>query len=175
MRQCWLQKRAFLPAGLVLIVAATALTTWLPWPERRAAPELELAMLDGRRLSLRAWRGRPVLVDFWSLTCRPCLEQRPALAALYEQLHPRGLEVVAVAMPYDPPLAVRDFHDKQPAPFPVALDVEGRWAAAFGADVVPLAVLIAPDGRIVYRRAGKLDIERLQRIIEPFLRPAAGS
>lgn len=172
----WLKKRAPLAAVFfVLIAAAAALAAWrLLGTERGTAPELELTLLDGRMQPLSAWRGRVVLVDFWSLTCRPCLEQRAALAALYERLHPRGLEMVAIAMPYDPPLAVRDFQEKHPAPFPIALDVEARAARAFGADLVPLAVLIAPDGAILYRQAGTLDIGRVQRIIEPFLRPAAG-
>jgi peroxiredoxin len=165
-----LRRRAPLFAVLVLAIALVGAAAWLlPATNRGRAPDVELALLDGRTLPLSAWRGQPLLLSFWSLTCRPCLEERPDLARFYEDLQPRGFEMIAVAMPYDPPLAVHEFNERDPSPYPVALDVEGRAAGAFGVDVIPVAVILDPRGRVVYRQTGKLDIERARRIIEPLL------
>lgn len=165
-----LRQRAPLLIVLALVIALVgAAALFLPTTNRGMAPDVELALLDGRTLPLSAWRGRPVVLSFWSLTCRPCLEERPDLAAFYEELRPQGLELIAVAMPYDPPLAVRDFNERDPSPYPIALDVNGSAMGAFGVDVIPVAVIVDPQGHIVYRQTGKLDIARARRIIEPFL------
>jgi hypothetical protein len=49
----------------------------------------------------------------------------------------------------------------------VALDVEGKAVRAFdGVPYVPMAFLIAPDGKIAYQQVGRLDIAKTRRIIE---------
>lgn len=165
-----LRQRVPLLIVFVLVVVLVGAAAWLlPATDRGRAPDVTLALLDGRTLPLSAWRGQPVLLSFWSLTCRPCREERPDLAKFYADLRPRGLELIAVAMPYDPPLAVREFHARDPSPYPIALDVDGRAAGAFGVDVIPVAIVLDPRGRIVYRQIGKLDIEHARRIIEPLL------
>ena len=165
------RKRASLFAVLVLIaVAAATLALLLPNSGPRPAPETEFLLLDGKKLALAGLRGRPVLVSFWATTCRPCLEELPDLIRFYSALRPRGFELVAVAMPYDPPHLVQSFRARHNIPYPVALDIEGRVTRAFdGVPYIPAAFLIAPDGRIAYRQTGKLDIEKARRIIESHL------
>lgn len=142
----------------------------LPGHGTRTAPEIDLPLLDGRTLALKELRGRPVVLAFWSPTCAPCVEELPDLVRLYRELAPRGLELVAVSMPYDPPLAVQAFVRERGVPYPVALDVDGRVAGAFEEiKVIPTTLLIDPKGHIVYREVGKLDIARARRIIAPFL------
>ena len=70
-------------------------------------------------------------------------------------------------MPYDPPLTVQTFVREKQVPYPVALDVEGKTVRAFdGVPYVPMAFLIAPDGKIAYQQIGRLDIAKARRIIE---------
>ena len=58
---------------------------------------------------LRSLRGKPVLVSFWASTCPRCLDEIPHLIELYEELAPRGFEIIAIAMAYDPPNRVIAF------------------------------------------------------------------
>lgn len=119
--------------------------------------------LDGRTLSLDALRGRPVLVNFWATTCPVCRKEMPDLVALYEDLNAQGLEVIAVAMPYDRPDHVLAFTEREKLPFPVALDIEGRAMHAFGdVKVTPTHVLIDPEGNVVYRHRGSADWGKLR-------------
>jgi peroxiredoxin len=138
-----------------------------PAPAPKDRPQAEFVLLDGGKTSLAELRGKPVLVAFWATSCKPCVEELPDLIKLYGDLHPRGFELIAVAMPYDPPLTVQTFVREKQVPYPVAVDVEGKVVRAFdGVPYVPMAFLIAPDGKIAYQQVGRLDIGKTRRIIE---------
>ena len=154
----------------LIAVLAAAVTLLLPG-RKTAAPDVSFTLLDGRTATLQQWRGRPVLVAFWATSCAPCVEELPDLLQLYRELNPQGLEFVAVAMPYDPPLAVQNFARQFGVPYPIALDVSGEVVRAFrDIEVIPTALLIDPTGAIVFRAVGKLDTVRVRRLAAPFLR-----
>lgn len=154
---------------ILLLGAALAgpLAWWLS--PARLAPEVAFTPLSRGPKTLAELRGRPVLVSFWATTCPPCVEELPDLLQLYRELKPRGLELVAVAMPYDPPLYVERFTRQHALPWPVALDVDGAVARAFGVAYAPTAFLIGPGGEIVFQQTGKLDTIQARRIIEGLL------
>jgi thiol-disulfide isomerase/thioredoxin len=166
------KRRLALPVILaVAAVIAVAFAMLLP---SSAPPETEFTLLDGRRLTLQSLRGRPVLVSFWATTCPPCVEELPDLIRLYQEWHPLGFELIAVAMPYDPPLRVQDFVRRHDVPYPVALDIDGRLSSAFGGvPYIPAAFLIAPNGSIELRYTGRLDMVKARRIISKHLKGTA--
>lgn len=168
------KKRASIFAVLILAgVIAAGIAFFLPAPVQRQAPDVRFDLLDGRRLALADLRGSPVLVTFWATTCAPCVEELPDLIALYKEFNPRGFELVAVAMPYDPPLQVERFVRQYQIPYPIALDVGGDVTQAFGGvDFIPLAYLIDPAGNIVHHRTGKLNIGRIRRMVNKLLNTA---
>ncbi len=160
------------------ILALAATLAWaaiiLILPSSSIPPETEFTLLDGRKVTLRSLRGRPVLVSFWATTCRPCIEELPDLIRLYNAWHALGFELIAVAMPYDPPALVQEFVQRRGLPYPVALDVQGKLTTAFGGvPYVPAAFLIAPNGNIVLNSTGRLDIDKARRIIAKHLKGTA--
>lgn len=167
------RRRASLLVVFGLIALLGALAALLLPGRRDTAPDVTFTLLDGRTQALSALRGRPVLVSFWATSCAPCIEELPDLVRLYRELKPKGFELIAVAMPYDPPLHVQDFVRRHDVPYPVALDVSGAAARAFEkVEFIPIAFLIDPGGEIVLRHIGKLDIERVRKRVAAF--PSAG-
>lgn len=135
-------------------------------PVLRTSPDISLLGIDGKQLRLADYRGRPLLVTFWATSCPGCIREMPHLAALYRELAPHGLEIIAIAMQYDPPNEVLAMRERRRIPYPVALDLHAEAARAFGdVQVTPTSFLIAPDGRIVYHRSGELDPETLRENI----------
>lgn len=45
----------------------------------RTAPDFELPTLEGNPVRLSNYRGKVVIVNFWSKTCKPCIEEMPSL------------------------------------------------------------------------------------------------
>ena len=108
----------------------------------------------------------PVLVTFWATTCTSCVREIPHLAELYVELAPRGLEIIGIAMHHDRPDQVLAMRKARHIPYPVVLDLQANAARAFGnVRVTPTSFLIAPEGRIMYRRTGALDMARLREAI----------
>lgn len=153
-------RKAATVGALVLIALILGLGAWrLKHPPETS---VRFTLLEGSHVELKSLRGQPVLVTFWATTCRPCLSEAPRLAEFYRRWHPRGLEVIAVAMPYDPPWSVAEWQQRLKMPYPVALDFDGSVVHAFGdITLIPAAVLIGPDGRERWRHTGTLDFRSL--------------
>src|SRR5512136_1791045 len=49
------------------------------FPERKEAPIFSLNSLDGKKISLSEFKGKPVLVTFWATWCESCKEELPVL------------------------------------------------------------------------------------------------
>ena len=139
-------------------------------------PPISIATIDGRSFDPASVDGRPLLVTFWSTTCLVCLREMPDLEALYRRLSPRGFEIIAVSMPWDPPGEVVRLARSRELPYPVALDVDGAVARAFGdVSATPTHFLVGPSGDIAFRRAGALDFPGLDRRIQSMLGPMRAS
>ena len=132
-------------------------------------------LIDGRRLEPEALRGRVVLVNFWATSCAICVAEMPELVALHEAYAKRGLQVLAVAMPYDRPDHVLHFAQTRRLPFAVALDPMGEAVAAWGGvRGTPTTWLVAPDGGVAGHWIGRPDFVRLRRDVEALLPAARG-
>jgi len=150
--------------ALALIGGLGAL--WLAPAGSTQAPDLTVTTLQGDKLSLTDLRGQPVLVTFWASTCASCISEMPHLIELYNELAPHGFEVIGIAMAYDPPNRVIEISRVKQIPYPLALDIDNAAANAFGnVRVTPSNFLIAPDGRIVFRKAGKLDTQKIRVLV----------
>ena len=149
---------------------------WLAPAGPAASPDISVLDIDGNELRLADYRGRPLLVTFWATTCPGCLREMPHLIELYRELAPRGLEIIGIAMAYDPPNHVLAMRDARRIPYPIALDIHADAAHAFGdVQLTPTSFLIAPDGRIVFRKSGELDLARLRADIIGMLAQAAAA
>jgi peroxiredoxin len=175
---------AFPPArrrtlALAAGMAALGAAGWGAWRLARPGgprtlPDVAYPIVDGRRIGPADLAGRVVLVNFWATTCTVCIAEMPELVALYEAFRPRGLELIAVAMPYDRPDRVLHFASTRRLPFPVALDPMGEAVAAWGGvEATPLTWLAGPDGRIRGRWLGRPDFAKLRRDVEALLPAAA--
>ena len=164
-----MKRRLALPVILAVAAVIAVTVAWL-LPSSAPSSETEFSLLDGRKLTLQSLRGRPVLVSFWATTCSPCVEELPELIRLYQEWQRLGFELIAVAMPYDPPTRVLEFVQRHGVPYPVALDIDGKITTAFGGvPYIPAAFLIAPNGSIELSYTGRLDIVKARRIISKYL------
>ena len=161
----------------VIAIATVAIASFAGWSilsQKPAAPDVTVATLDGKPLSLSQLRGKVVLVNFWATTCTTCVSEMPDMVNTYKTYAPRGYEMVAIAMDYDRPDWVLSFAQKHALPFTVALDLEGKAAAAFGGvRLTPMSFLIDKNGRIVQQYLGVPDFARLNTLVDGLLNEPA--
>jgi peroxiredoxin len=152
-------------------VAIVAAGIWLLSSSGKPMPEVTFNLLDGRTLQSSELRGKSVLVNFWSVSCEVCLDDMPALGSLQESMRDRGLVVIGVAVPHDPPPAVISTVEKFSPAYPVALDVHGEISKAFGGiKVTPTNFLIDPQGNINFSQRGPLNEPRIRATLLTFQR-----
>ncbi len=155
-----------------LLLLAGLAYVWLSPGGISQAPDVTLTTIDGDQIRLAELRGRPVLVTFWATDCPGCIREMPHLVELYQALAPAGLEIIAIAMPWDRPDHVLAMRKVKNLPYPVALDVNGNASQAFGnVRLTPTSFLIAPDGRIVHRKTGEMNMATLRARITSMLTP----
>jgi peroxiredoxin len=154
----------------VLAIAAFIVAGIFVYNEKPLAPEVSFTTLQGEQLDTAALRGKVVLVNFWATTCSTCIAEMPDLVKTYEKFAARGLEIVAVAMDYDPEAQVRAYADKAALPFKVALDTNGMAALGFkDVRMTPTTFLIDRQGRIVHQYLGAPDFPVLHTLLETLL------
>ena len=65
--------------------------------KQRRAADFTLTDLDGNEWTLRALRGKVVLVNLWATWCPPCRKEIPTLKAVYDRFKSRGLVILAIS------------------------------------------------------------------------------
>ncbi|BCB25616.1 thioredoxin [Sulfurimicrobium lacus] len=154
---------------VLIAISILALVSWLALTltQKPIAPNVDLTTLDGKQMALDSLRGKVVLVNFWATSCPGCVSEMPALADIYRKYQPRGLEVVAVAMNYDPPEYVRNYAQQRNLPFTIALDTTGKAAEAFSqVKLTPTSFVIDRKGHIIQQTIGELDFAQLKTLLE---------
>lgn len=130
------------------------------------APNVRLEYLDGGAQDLAevAGRGTPVVLNFWSSTCIPCLKEMPAFEEVSQELDGRvtfvGVDVV------DTVEAGKEMVEKTGVTYRNARDPRSEIFAVFGGIALPRTVLIAADGTIVATHSGELDAEELRDLLD---------
>jgi thiol-disulfide isomerase/thioredoxin len=158
-------RRALLSAAIA--GALTLCIVVVQTTQTRDAPQVTFTPLVGPPVSLPALRGKVVLVSFWATSCTVCLTEMPMMVDLHRTYAPRGLELVAVAMPYDAPWRVADYATRTALPFRVTFDLHGEAVNAFGGvSGTPTAFLIDKRSRIVRKIEGAPDFAQLRKQIE---------
>lgn len=152
---------------LLLLAAASGFYFYKAPPKHPDIAQVSFTLIDGRRIEMKQLQGRPLLVTFWATTCASCIKEIPDLIKLYDKYSPHGLEIIAVAMPYDRPDHVLEMVKARKLPYPVALDIEAKIVRAFGnVRVTPNNFLIAPDGRIIKHQLGILDVSETEQLLQ---------
>ena len=120
------------------------------------APDFSLPTLDGKTVRLSDYKGKLVLIDFWSTTCDPCMVEMPHLVELYKKHKDEGFVVLAVSLdgPESRAQVGSVAHDKEMI-FPVLLDEDTVVVSKYNPKKeMPFTVLVGKDGSIVHKRGG---------------------
>jgi len=134
---------------------------------KQTAPEVSFTDIKGNEFSLAQLKGKVVMINFWATSCTTCVAKMPEMIKTYDQFHAQGLELVAVAMSYDPPNYVVNFTETRKLPFPVALDFNGKLAQAFGdVKLTPTTFVIDKQGNIIKKYVGAPDFAQLHQLLE---------
>ncbi|MDA8387595.1 MAG: TlpA disulfide reductase family protein [Nitrospiraceae bacterium] len=120
------------------------------------APDFSLKTVNGKAYALSAYRGKPVLLNFWATWCPACREELPSLVKLARKYKGK-LQVLSVSID-SPAGPLKEYLGNHPLPFPVLSDPNREVAfdlyAVFG---LPATFLIDKNGNLIERVYGAQD------------------
>jgi thiol-disulfide isomerase/thioredoxin len=165
--------RRLLLAGAGLGAAAVGAS--LAWRQSRSpqlSPAAEgfwgrrFAGLDGADVAVSAWRGRPLLVNFWATWCPPCVKELPEINQFHRETRGKGWQVLGLAIDQAGP--VQAFLQRTPLDFPIALGGPDGLALVreLGnpAGGLPFSVVFDETGEISWRRLGVTTLPELRQL-----------
>lgn len=136
------------------------------------APNFSLRSLDGSEMSLRAWRGQVVLVNFWATWCLPCRTEMPEIEAAYQAHRSEGLTVLAINQGEDKETVAR-FVQEFRLTFPVLLDSDGAVVKRYDVRGLPASFFIDREGVIYTIRSGELNLAFIESQLATHIVPGA--
>ena len=165
----WLEKKS---------LVATIDARWLKTP-------VTLAPIDAGGVAGLVANGTPKLrlINVWATWCAPCVEEMPDLVQLTRRLAGRDFEIITISIdnPNHPARVeklLQQHHFGLPPQLKASLEREGRSTNHYvyredsqdrliaavdpsWPGPVPYSLLIAPDGKVLWRHNGAIDFEAL--------------
>ncbi|WP_319826220.1 TlpA disulfide reductase family protein [Thalassovita sp.] len=124
----------------------------------RDVPEVAFIAEDGSTMTLAAYRGKTVLVNFWATWCAPCRKEMPSLAALQAEFGSDSFAVVTIATGRNPPPAMQKFFDQAGVTnLPLHRDPKQALARQMAVLGLPVTVVLTPEGQEIGRLIGDAD------------------
>lgn len=134
----------------------------------KVAPPVAGQTIDGRSFDSADHRGRWVVLNFFGSWCVPCLEEHPELLE-FDAAHRAEGDAVLVSTTFDDTAEdARDFFEEHGGSWPVVDDPENSIGVAYGVAQVPETFVIAPNGVVVQRFAGKVTRAALDELIASY-------
>jgi peroxiredoxin len=123
----------------------------------KRAPDFSLLDLHGKKVGLKQFRGKIILLNFWATWCGPCKEEMPFLEILHQQFKEKDFVVLTVSVDYEEAKVVREFINKQRYTFPVLLDPKSEVLDLFDVKGIPTTFIIDKKGKMLGRAIGPRD------------------
>jgi thiol-disulfide isomerase/thioredoxin len=127
----------------------------LPKLTGKAAPGFVLTNLEGKKVSLEDYKGRPVLVNFWATWCAPCKLEMPWFEEFRKQYASQGFEILGITDDADAGKdVISKAVQKAGVSYPILL-TDGKIDKAYGAtDYLPMSFYVDRNGVVVEETAG---------------------
>jgi thiol-disulfide isomerase/thioredoxin len=124
-----------------------------PMKDAAPTPDFSLTNAEGKKISLKDFRGKTLFLNFWATWCEPCREEMPAMENLYQEYKNKNFIVLAVNVK-DRRQEALAFVKELKLTYPIAFDPNAEVASLYGAWGLPTTYIIGPKGEGLARGWG---------------------
>ena len=144
-RISWSMARMLIMAACILALASPS------WGAGKPAPDFTLKdVLQGKEYSLSQFKGKVVVINFFTFFCGPCRDEMPDLNKINNELKGKGLVTLGIALSSDP-TQIRFLVKQLGLEYPVLIGND-KVSDAYGSiAVVPTTVIIDKEGNVAQR------------------------
>lgn len=147
---------------------------YLPPTVPRPAPDFVVENLKGKDVTLKNYKDKVVLIDFWATWCVSCVEMMPELQKLNKK-HKKSKKFVVLGISIDQGEEVKkkigNFIKKRKISYPILHDAKKDSAfQSFNLKVVPTMFLINTEKQIVAQWTGKINYQEVEKRVLSLLK-----
>jgi peroxiredoxin len=154
---------------LTILVAAVSLLAWAApggSAGKGAAADFKLRdVLDGKEFSLSQFRGKVVMINFFTFFCAPCREEMPDLNKIYNEYKDKGLQTIGIALSSDP-TQIRFLVKQLGLNYPVLMGNDKVSADYGNVAVVPTTFIIDKQGNVAQQIIGTRTKEDFVKMVK---------
>lgn len=148
---------------------STAVPAESPEAEQKtAAADFSAIDLNGNKVKLSDYYGKPIVLNFWATWCFYCTEEMPVFQKVYEEM---GQEVTFLMVNMtgsnnETVEKAKAYIVEQGYTFPVLFDIEQNVAITYSVRSIPMTIFIDSDGNFAAHSSGTLDEAALRQGLE---------
>lgn len=126
------------------------------------APDFTLYDLEGQEVSLWDLRGQQVIVNFWQMSCPPCLAEKKVFQAFVDEHGDEDVVILSVNL-RDSQQRVEAYMEEHNYTFSVLYDTKDNFAAVeYGVRATPTSVFIDENGLVKHRVEGMMNLDFIE-------------
>lgn len=154
--------RKLLAAALLIVAAAS--TAWA-----QSAPDFALPdVIKGQQYTLSQFRGKVVLLNFFTFLCGPCRAEMPHLSQIYQEFKGKDFQTLGIGLSSEP-AQLRALTQQLGLDYPVLAGTAEVGKAYGNVELVPTTFIIDRQGNIVHKILGARSKEEFIKLIQPLL------
>ena len=114
-------------------------------------PDFQEKDVNGKPISVSAYKGKVVLIDFWATWCGPCVRELPNVLEAYNKYHDKGFEIIGISLDQEKDQLLNFTKQKQ-MPWQQYFDGKGwenKLAGIYGVNSIPATYLLDKNGVII--------------------------
>ena len=159
--------------NIVISVVLIIFSGFVPAVFAAEVVDFSLEDLQGNTHTVKQYRGKWVVVNYWGVYCAPCLREMPELSDFHDKHKDSNAVVLGINQEDIPGHLLQRFADKMEISFPL-LKVPFEQVTSFGqVTLLPTTFIINPQGELIARQQGPISkhvledyIKRKQRQVE---------
>lgn len=161
-------------SGDTQFVGGTGEVTTVPVSKRKAAPDISGETVDDKKLSLKDYRGKIVVLNVWGSWCAPCRAEAPHMAKVAKDTKAKGVEFIGINTRDLDKANARAFDRTYEIDYPSLFDPSGKQLRRFPSNslslqTIPSTLVLDREGKIAVRALKELGEDDLRAMIKPLL------
>jgi cytochrome c biogenesis protein CcmG, thiol:disulfide interchange protein DsbE len=137
----------------------------------QTAPNFTLAALNeqnSQKISLADFKGKPVVLNFWSSTCQPCKDEIPLMETQWKRNQAKGVVFLGIDVE-DTTSDGQQFLRQYGMTYPSVIDSDGTTLVSYDVTYTPETIFINRSGKVVGAVRMEITSEQLQTSLQKIL------